>query len=132
MGLNVNYDEDREGLDVFLTGIQIESEKIEKGMLQKSGDMVRDLVVAELNKHKRVLAVRYKGRPALADDVSRTIRTTKWGDKYVSIRGGKKTGTLWHIVNDGTLHSRGTHFLDRAMKQMDDNIDRIWSEVVKG
>lgn len=132
MGLNVNYDEDREGLDVFLTGIQIESEKIEKGMLQKSGDMVRDLVVAELNKHKRVLAVRYKGRPALADDVSRTIRTSKWGDKYVSIRGGKKTGTLWHLVNDGTLHSRPTHFLDRAIKQMDENIDQMWNEVIKG
>lgn len=131
MGLNVNYDESRDGLEIFLTGIQAESEKIEREMLRKSGDKVRELVIAELNKHRRPLAVRYKGRPAMADDVKRTIRTDRWGYKYVSIRGGKMTGTLWHIVNDGTLHSGPTHFLDRAMKQIDDGIDKIWDEVMK-
>jgi len=131
MGFNINMDEDREGLEVFLTGIQAESEKIEKQMLRQSGDKVRELVVAELNKHRRPLAVRYKGRPAMADDVKRTIRANKWGEKYVSIKGGKATGTLWHIVNDGTLHSRPTHFLDRAIKQIDDEMDKIWDEVIK-
>lgn len=131
MGLNISYEENKDGLGIFLTGIQVESEKIEKEMLKKSGDRARELVVAELNKHRRPLSIRYKGRPAMADDVKRTIRSNRWGERYVSIRGGKATGTLWHIVNDGTLHSSPTHFLDEAMKKIDEDIDELWDEVMK-
>lgn len=131
MGFKVNYDENKDGLEVFLNGIQLESEKVEREMLRKSGDKVRELIVAELNKHKRVLAVRYKGRPALADDVSRTIRTSKWGDRYVRVGGGRRTGTLWHLVNDGTLHSSATHFMDRALAKLDGDIDKMWDKTMR-
>ena len=131
MGLKVNYEEGKDGLVVFLDGIQVECEKVEREMLQKSGDKVRELVIAELNKHRRVLAVRYKGRPAMADDVSRTTRTSRWGDRYVRVGGGRRTGTLWHLVNDGTLHSRATHFMDRALAKLDGDIDKMWDETMR-
>jgi len=130
MGFNVTFEDDQ-GLQMYLTQIQKEAEMAREEMLRKSGDILREFVVAELNKHRRPLAVRYKGRPAMADDVKRTIKTNKWGEKYVSVRGGKMTGTLWHLVNDGNLHSTPTHFMDNAIAKFDREIDKIWDEVMK-
>lgn len=130
MGFNVTFEDDQ-GLQMYLTQIQKEAEMTREEMLRKSGDILKEFVVAELNKHRRPLAVRYKGRPAMADDVKKTIRTNKWGEKYVSVRGGKMTGTLWHLVNDGNLHSTPTHFMDNAIAKFDREIDKIWDEVMK-
>lgn len=126
MGLDVHISEDGDTLDVFLRGIEIESEELGKSMLKVVGNKAKELVIANLEKHRRVLAVRHK--PALADDVKLSIRTDKFGKKYAKVMGGKQTGTLWHIVNDGNLHSRPTHFLDNAMKKIDESIDEAWRE----
>jgi HK97 gp10 family phage protein len=126
MGLDVHISEDGDTLDVFLRGIEIESEELGKSMLKVVGNKAKELVIANLEKHRRVLAVRHK--PALADDVKLSIRTDKFGEKYAKVMGGKQTGTLWHIVNDGNLHSRPTHFLDNAMKKIDESIDEAWRE----
>ena len=126
MGLDVHISEDGDTLDVFLRGIEIESEELGKSMLKVVGNKAKELVIANLEKHRRVLAVRHK--PALADDVKLSIRTDRFGEKYAKVMGGKQTGTLWHIVNDGNLHSRPTHFLDNAMKKIDESIDEAWRE----
>jgi len=126
MGLDVHISEDGDTLDVFLRGIEIESEELGKSMLKVVGNKAKELVIANLEKHRRVSAVRHK--PALADDVKLSIRTDKFGEKYAKVMGGKQTGTLWHIVNDGNLHSRPTHFLDNAMKKIDESIDEAWRE----
>lgn len=131
MKLNINQKEDGDNLGAFLSGIEIESVEIEKQMLKKSGEKAKELAVAELNKHRRVVEKRYKGRPAMADDVKVNIRTNKWGEKYVRVGGSKKTGTLWHLVNDGNLHSTPTHFMDNALNRLDGSIDEIWDETMK-
>lgn len=38
---------------------------------------------------------------------------------FMTIGGGKMTGTLWHIVNDGTYQSTGIHFIEKALDEMD-------------
>lgn len=124
MGMNINTDKDIDTLDVFLTGINNDTEELGIRMLKLAGEKAKELVIANLEKHRRVLAVRH--RPALADDVKLSIRTDKFGEKYAKVMGGKKTGTLWHIVNDGNLHSRPTHFLDNALKSLDGEIDELW------
>lgn len=132
MGFSLDYKEDKgENFEVYLSSISSESEKTEYEMLKEAGDQMRDLIVKNLNKHRRVIEVRYKGRPAMADDVKVYRRTDKWGNRHVSVQGGKMTGTLWHLVNDGNLHSQPTHFMDSALKKLDQDIDQVWDKVMK-
>ena len=132
MGFNLDFKKDGgDTLDVYLSSIEKDSEKTEKEMLKEAGEKVKEYIVANLNRHRRVLAVRYKGRPAMADDVKVYRRTNKWGDKYTKVQGGKMTGTLWHLVNDGNLHSTPTHFMDGALARLDGDIDRLWEKVIK-
>lgn len=127
MGFKVDYREHNEdALETYLSSIVSDAEKTEKEMLQEASVKVKELVVASLNKHKRTLAARYKGRPAMADDVK--INKSKG---IAKIQGGKMTGTLWHLVNDGNLHSTPTHFMDEALSRLDGSIDKVWDEVVK-
>lgn len=132
MALKVIYKEsDVDSFNIFLRSIEFESEEIEKKMLKEAGEEVKISIVKELNRHRRVLGKRYEGRPAMADDVKVSIRTGKWGDRYVRVMGGKRTGTLWHLVNDGTLHTQGTHFMDRALARLDGDIDEIWDKAMR-
>ncbi len=132
MGFNVDYTEkDNNTFEVFLKGISAESEDAEKKMLKEAGEQVKKYVVANLNKHRRALAKRYKGRPAMADDVKISTRKDRNGNLSARVQGGKKTGSLWHIVNDGHLHSRPTHFMDDALKSLDGEIDQVWDKVMK-
>jgi HK97 gp10 family phage protein len=128
MGCDISVKDDTDKFEMYLSEIKNDCELTETKMLKAAGEKAEEFVIANLNKHKRTIASRYKGRPAMADDVKLSIRTDKYGDKYAKVMGGKKTGTLWHIVNDGNLHSQPTHFLDDVMKSLDDNIDAIWEE----
>ncbi|CAK7084189.1 HK97 gp10 family phage protein [Tissierella sp.] len=132
MGFKIEHKEnDKDSFDVFLSGIEHESKEIEKKMLEEAGERVKEYVVANLNKHKRVLAKRYKGRPAMADDVKVSVITDKNGNKVARVMGGKKTGTLWHLVNDGHLHAMGTHFIDGAMARLDGTIEDLWDKIMR-
>ncbi len=132
MGFNVDYTEkDNNTFEVFLKGISAESEDAEKKMLKEAGEQVKKYVVANLNKHRRVLAKRYKGRPAMADDVKISTRKDRNGNLAARVQGGKRTGSLWHLVNDGHLHSQPTHFMDDALKSLDGSIDKTWDKVMK-
>ncbi|MBU5425013.1 HK97 gp10 family phage protein [Tissierella pigra] len=132
MSFKIEHKEnDADSFDVFLSGILEDSEEAEKKMLQEAGEQVKEYVIANLNKHRRVLAKRYYGRPAMADDVKVSIVTNKQGFKVARVYGGKKTGTLWHLVNDGNLHSIGIHFMDGALARMDGTIDKLWDEIMR-
>lgn len=132
MGFNVDYTEkDNNTFEVFLKGISAESEEAEKKMLKEAGDQVKKAVVANLNKHRRALAKRYKGRPAMADDVRISTRRDRNDNLAVKVQGGPMTGTLWHLVNDGHLHAMPTHFMDDALKSLDGDIDDMWDKVMK-
>lgn len=129
MGYNLTYSEHNEDtLEARLFGIEADSQELLEKMLKLAGERVKERVVAELNKHRRILATRYKGRPAMADDVRISTKADKYGEKTAKVMGGKKTGTLWHLVNDGNLHSQPTHFMDNAIKDLDRSIDEIWKE----
>ena len=128
MGYDIKLKDDTDNFEIYLSEIQKDCEYTGIKVLKAAGEKAEEFVIANLNKCRRTIASRYKGRPAMADDVKLSIRTDKYGDKYAKVMGGKKTGTLWHIVNDGNLHSQPTHFLDEAMKSLDDKIDDIWEE----
>lgn len=126
MGYGFKVKEDIDSLDVFLSEISKGSEELGTNLLKSAGEKAKDIVVSNLRKHKRILKKRYK--ISLSDDVKLSIRTDKYGEKYAKVMGGKETGTIWHIVNDGNLHSQPTHFMDSALKELDGKIDDIWKE----
>lgn len=132
MGFKVDYTEkDSNTFEVFLKGISAESEEAERKMLKEAGEHVKKSVVANLNKHRRSLAKRYRGRPAMADDVKISTRKDRNGNLAAKVQGGKKTGSLWHLVNDGHLYAQPTHFMDNALKSLDNDIDDMWDKVMK-
>lgn len=132
MGFKIEHQQkDNDTFEVFLKSIVTESEQTERDMLKEAGEQVKKFVVANLNKHRRILANRYNGRPAMADDVKISTRKDSDGNMSAKVQGGKKTGTLWHLVNDGNLHSQPTHFMDEALKSLDGAIDKTWDKVMK-
>jgi len=132
MGFKVEHTEkDSNTFEVFLKSITTEGEQTEKDMLKEAGEQVKKHVVANLNKHRRTPAKRYRGRPAMADDVKISTRKDRNGNLVARVQGGKKTGSLWHLVNDGNLHSQPTHFMDDALKSLDGSIDKTWDKVMK-
>lgn len=59
----------------------------------------------------------------MSDDVVIKTGKDKYGYRYAKVSGGKQTGTLWHIVNDGTYKNRATHFMDNAINETKDEIE---------
>jgi HK97 gp10 family phage protein len=132
MGFKMQYQQkDNDTFEVFLKSIATDSEQTERDMLKEAGEHVKKAVVANLNKHRRAIAKRYKGRPAMADDVRISTRRDRNDNLAVKVQGGPMTGTLWHLVNDGHLHAQPTHFMDNALKSLDSDIDYIWDKVMK-
>ena len=132
MGFKVEHTEkDSNTFEVFLKSITTEGEQTEKDMLKEAGEQVKKHVVANLNKHRRTPAKRYRGRPAMADDVKISTRKDRNGNLAAKVQGGKKTGSLWHLVNDGHLYAMPTHFMDDALKSLDGDIDDMWDKVMK-
>lgn len=81
--------------------------------------------------------IKKKKVPHMQDDVESVIKTSSKGERYVSIRGGKKTGKLWHLVNDGHVAEDGTvvggkHFIEAAMAQSDREIEDIIDSFLEG
>ena len=129
MGFDVKYEKDTEdSFELVLSDINRTAEITEKEMMQLVGNKAKAEIEAQLRRLKRTNVDR-KGRPALADDVTISNRKDGWGNRVANIKGGKKTGTLWHLVNDGNLYSRPTFFIDAALNNLDKSIDGIWDKV---
>jgi len=63
---------------------------------------------------------RHTHRKPLHKDIQAGLVADKiYGGKRVRIRGGKHTGTIWHILNNGTYRIPATHFLDNAIAEID-------------
>lgn len=59
----------------------------------------------------------------MADDVVIKAGKDKYGYRYAKVGGGKKTGTLWHIVNDGTYKNKATHFMDNVINETSSEVE---------
>ena len=121
MGFNMRVS-DNFGAD-FINGIVKDVQTVEKNTLNKSAKAIKQAAESNL---RRLQKPRYnkKGylleRPRdvhMADDVVIRTGKDKFGNKVVKIGGGKQTGTLWHIVNDGTFTAKPTHFMDNTINQ---------------
>lgn len=128
MGFSMKY-HDAETVSVYLKDIENVVRDSGVSLLSEAGDIVKRNMQLHLN-HIRTdnSDINYKH---MADDVIKRTITDKYGDKIVRVRGGQATGTLWHIVNDGTYRTRATHFMDYAMDYADVEIERLIDQELK-
>ncbi len=129
MGYNLNFKEYGESVDLVLDQILLDSVETEDKMLKIVKEEAKKEIEYELLKLKRSGIDRPKGRPPMCDDVIATIEKDSWGNRKAKISGDKKTGTLWHLVNDGTLYAQATHFMDKAIARIDSKINAIWERM---
>ena len=67
----------------------------------------------------------------MADDVVIKTGKDKYGYRYAKVGGGKRTGTLWHIVNDGNYKNNATHFMDNALSEVNGEIELILDQELR-
>lgn len=115
--------EDTDKLEVFLGNLETDCRIVGETIQNESAKVIKARVVGQLDKLRtKTNKADYKH---MADDVIiRTVRD-QYGDMVVRVRGGGKTGTLWHIVNDGTYRSNATHFMDKALSESESEIENI-------
>ena len=120
---------ENEEIEVFLEEIVGLTAEAEERFLKRAAKVVKKNVVRNLNVSRtKNNDPRYKH---MADDVRYRIIKDRYGSKVARIRGGKKTGTKGHLVNDGTYRSRATHFMDVALHQSETEIEQIFEEEMK-
>jgi HK97 gp10 family phage protein len=66
----------------------------------------------------------------LVDDVKTSIKDDKAGNVYAMIRGGKFTGYKWHMLENGTTTTKATHFIEKALKQTESEINSYIDEAI--
>lgn len=120
------------------------------GVLNEVGEVWYHALYTELSKH-----VSKKTHVHMRDDIVTNVKTSKKGNRYVSVHGGKETGWKWHIINDGHLANNfekgklkrrdgyktakgmkaswvpGTKFMDIAVSSTSRVVDFIVDEFVK-
>lgn len=122
MSMSMRYD-DTDKLEVFLGKLEIECKMAGENIQRESAKVIKARVVGQLN------SVRTTGNKDnykhMAEDV--IVRTVKdeFGGQVTKVQGGKATGSLWHIVNDGNYGKNGNHFMDKALQEAEQEIQAI-------
>lgn len=67
----------------------------------------------------------------MANDVKVTAKDDNQGYVYAIIKGGKYTGYKWHMVENGTSHSRAMHLIEKALNNTEGEIEAIVDEAIR-
>lgn len=128
MSMRLRY-EDGGKLNVMLDNMINACDETGQSIQHRLAKVVKARIVGNLNRlRSKTQEEDYKH---MADDVHINVAKNKYGDKVLKVQGGKRTGTLWHIVNDGSYNmlvgkrNRATHFIDDALKDAESEIDNI-------
>lgn len=103
-------------IKVWLADIERESGELTMKVAETYAEFAKKTVEKLLANAKRHGKVPERRGVHMHEDVK--LRKSK-SNGYMTIGGGKMTGTLWHIVNDGTYQSTGIHFIEKALDEMD-------------
>ena len=123
---------DSDKLEVVLGTLSRECERAGLDAQKEGAQVVKSEVIKRLN------AIRTSDEKArtrikhMCDDVQISTRKDEWGGTVVKVQGGKTTGTLWHIVNDGTYRTEPTHFMDLALNSIENDLENILDKHLRG
>ena len=116
---------DEQPFTAWITGIVDDSEDVCIEVVDELADIALKESIAELKRIQRKGKLPKSRGVHMHQDVKK-VKSVKYG--YVSVGGGKKTATLWHIVNDGTYRSKAHHFMERVINKLDAEAERIFNE----
>jgi HK97 gp10 family phage protein len=133
MSMKIRF-EGGDKMEVELGQIPRESENAGIEIQKKCAKIIKNSVEKRLRSISQKSAhanSKKRRRVHMADDVRTMTKKDKYGDIIVKVQGGKQTGTLWHIVNDGTYRSRATHFMDGALADCEAAVESAVDEELR-
>ena len=109
-------------LEDFLDGTVLSTEKAKLNTLKKAA---KDTKAAVRNRMPLTTGPRrHLKRKRMIDDIEAGLVDDKiHGGKRARVRGGRQTGPLWHILNNGTYRTRATNFINKAMADVESSLD---------
>ncbi len=139
MNVIFDYEEVMFNIKEEIGRIPTEVKKQSKTIMNKTAKIIKANVIAELAKHRTDSNRKsnYDGTTPyihMANDIKTSVKDND-GEVVAIVRGGKYTGYKWHLVNNGTVDSKATHFIDNALKasenEFNDLIDKMVTKVVQ-
>lgn len=93
--------------------------------LQKVSEKGAEIAMESARRHLSAIRRAGKLNKYRTHHLDEDVQLFKKGQKY-QIGGGKETGTLWHIVNDGTYRSIGYHFMEKIVEDINSRQAEMW------
>lgn len=139
MGVKLEYEEGLEELRVFVSSITKADDSIISRMTKRAAELLASIIRKNLPIGQRLSSsggkqTGHTERIHMRDDVVVSgLKTDKSGEKYRTVGGGQRTGTLWHIVEYGTSRNqfKGKHFMEKSMREADAAIEAIYDEEIR-
>jgi HK97 gp10 family phage protein len=133
MEINFDFEDALNEIVQEFAGYRNSITKESKTVMSKSAKILKKHVVENLKRVDHGDASNYDGTVPyihMKDDIKTSVKDDKQGTIVAIIRGGKYTGYKWHLVNNGTVNSNATHFIDKALKDSENEIDQLVDEMI--
>lgn len=114
--------EDTVDLSSWLKQIELDTGEYGIEVIDELGDITKKEAEKELKAIERKDKMYDNRTVHMYQDV---VKTKQKKGLVAVVKGGKETGTIWHIVNDGTYRSRPHHFIDRVLNSVEGQIDKV-------
>lgn len=136
MKVNFDYKDTVYSIEEQIAKIPDNMEKEKKHILNKSAKLLKKTVEESFKNMEYNVSpgtTNYDGSLPyvhLADDVTTSIKDDRSGNVYAVLKGGKFTGYKWHMLENGTTTTKATHFIEKALKQTEDEINSYIDDAI--
>lgn len=137
MKVNLDYKDTIYSIEEQIAKIPEGMEKEKKQILNKSAKLLKKTIEASFKNMESNVSpgtTNYDGSLPyvhLVDDVKTSIKDDKAGNVYAVIKGGKFTGYKWHMLENGTTTTKATHFMEKALKNTEGEINSYIDEAIR-
>lgn len=118
-------DIESESFDAWIEGLGKDGVNATISVTEELAELAKKEAIIELHKLKRKGVLPKKRKFHMYQDV---VIVSSRRYKRMEVGGGKETGTLWHIVNDGTYRTNATHFMDNVVNRIDAVAEAVWNK----
>lgn len=118
-------DIESESFDAWIEGLGKDGVNATISVTEELAELAKKEAIIELQKLKRKGVLPRKRKFHMYQDV---VIVSSRRYKRMEVGGGKETGTLWHIVNDGTYRTNATHFMDTVVNRIDAVAEAAWQK----
>ena len=124
MGINIQ-DIESEDFDKWIESIHEDGKNAVIEVTEELAKITKEESEKELQKLQRTTKLPKGRKKHMYQDV---IITRSKRYKKVEVGGGRETGSLWHIVNDGTYRTKATHFMSNIINRIESVAEAAWEK----